>query len=435
MDPALLSVLVAVGIVLVLLIFGIPIGVCLGIGGMAGIYVFTGGRLEPSMGTLYIEVIDITTMYGFIVIPMFMLMGNFSAQAGIARDLFDAAYRWVGRVPGGLSVSTVVTCAGMAAITGSSVATAAAMTKIALPELRRFRYRESLAVGTITVGGTLAIMIPPSITFVLYGIFAEQSIGKLLIAGIFPGFIIGGLYAVQVIGRCIVNPKLGPQGPKFTWGERIRSLIGVVPFLMILFAIMAGILLGVWTPVEASAAGVSAVFVFGIVRRRFSFNRVTAALVEAVLASTSVMVLIIGAMTFSCFLAMCGYSEVITNSIIGLGLPPFGFFMVIVVLYVFLGMFLEATSILALTVPLLIPALKPVGWDPIWFGVICVSLMEVAAVTPPVGLNIYAVKAAAQEVDTSTIYWGCIPFWFCNIIAIIIIYFFPKIALYLPGLM
>ena len=434
MDPMTLSVLVAVSIVFVLLFFGIPIGVTLGIAGIAGAVVFT-GRLQSGLGILLIQSISVTTTYGYIVIPMFILMGTLAAEGGIARDLFDTAHHWAGRLPGGLSVSTVVTCAGMAAITGSSVATAAAMTKLALPELRRYKYRDSLSIGTITVGGTLAIMIPPSITFVIYSIFAEQSIGKLLISGILPGLLTAALYSIQVISRCVLDPTLGPKGPQFTWAERIRSLVGVLPFLGTLLVIWVGIMVGIWTPVEASAGGVILVFIMGLARRRFQMGAVLSAFTDAVLGAASVMVVVIGALTFSTYLALSGVSEAVAEAIIGLGLSSFSLFVVFILIYFILGMFMEATSIIALTVPLFMPVVKTMGWDPIWFGVILVSMMEVAAVTPPVGLNLYAVKAAAPDVPTQTIYTGSIPFWVCNLIAIFILYKWPIIALYLPNKM
>lgn len=434
MDIASISVLVAVAIVFIFLACGIPIGVTLGIAGVVGAIVFT-GRPETGLGIPLIQAVSMCTTYGFIVLPMFMLMGSLAAQAGIARDLFDAAHRWVGRLPGGLAVSTVVTCAGMAAITGSGVATAAAMTGIALPELRRYKYKDSLSIGTITVGGTLAIMIPPSVTFIIYAIFAEQSIGKLLISGILPGLLIAALYSIQVIIRCIIQPDLGPAGPRFSWRERLRSLLGVLPFLLTLLFIWLGIMFGIWTPVEASAGGVVLVFIMGLSRRRLNLRPIISSLIDAVLGAASVMVVVIGALTFSTFLALSGYSETITKAIVGLGLHPFELYLVLIFIYFILGMFMEATSIIALTVPIFMPVVNSMGWDPIWFGVILVCMMEVAAVTPPVGLNLYAVKAAAPDIPTETIYKGAIPFWVCNIIAILILYLVPQIALFLPNRM
>lgn len=434
MDSSLLSLLVSAGIIFVFLALGIPVGVTLGLAGVVGGLLFT-GRLTVGLGILHTVALTTTTNYGFIVVPLFMVLGMLGAASGIARDLFNAAYRWVARVPGGLSVTTVLTCAGMAAITGSSVGTAAAMTRIALPELRRMRYQDSLSAGTIAVAGTLAIMIPPSTVFVLYGIFAEQSIGKLLIAGILPGLLIAMLYAGQVILRCTLRPELGPVGPKSSWREKFRSLAGVVPFLSIIILVMLGILLGIFTPVEASAVGVVLVFLVGQIQRRLSLRATAKALLDSVVASASVMVLVIGALTYSAFIGLTGYNVALTNYIVGLGLPPIALFSILVVLYLILGMFLEGASMLALTVPLVLPTVIAVGWDPIWFGVIVVSMVEIALVTPPVGLNLYVVKAGAPDIPTETIIAGALPFWLCNIVAIYIIYFIPSIALFLPARM
>jgi tripartite ATP-independent transporter DctM subunit len=278
-------------------------------------------------------------------------------------------------------------------------------------------------------------MIPPSITFVIYGLFAEQSIGKLLIAGILPGVLNAFLYVLQIIIRCKIAPYLGPVGPRFKWREKIGSLISVIPFISIVLAIVLGILFGIWTPVEASAVGVVAVFLMGVLRRRFELKQLSQALMDSVCGAASVMVLVIGALTFSSFLALTGYNEIITDAVVELGLAPFQLFLVFLLLFMALGMFLEATSIIALTVPLMMPAVETMGWDPIWFGVIMVALMEVAAVTPPVGLNLYAVKAAAPEIPTKVIFLGAIPFWLCDVTGIFVIFFVPSIALFLPGLM
>jgi len=435
MEPVTQSAIVACGILAVFLAIGIPIGVVLAIAGMAGIIIFT-GRVDTTAFCLpFLQSVQVTTTYSFLVIPMFMLLGELAAGIGLSKDLFDTSYRWLGNFRGGLAISTVVTCAGMASITGSSVATAAAMTKIALPELREHKYKDELSVGTITVGGTLAIMIPPSITLVVYAIFAEQSIGKLLMAGILPGFLIGTLYTLLIILRCQLQPSLGPRGPKFSLREKLLSLTKVGPFLLLILTILLGILFGIWTPVEASGVGVIVVLVMGLVRRRIKLRALIASIIEAVVSSASVMILIIGAFVFARYLAISGLNVSIINTIFGWDLSPFSLFLTIVLLYIILGMFLDPASMQALTICLLVPVITAQGWSLIWFGVIVVSLIEIGLVTPPVGLNLYAVKAAAPELPLQLIYFSCIPFWLCNIVAIIILYFVPDIALMLPNMM
>lgn len=434
MDSATLSIIIAGSMVLILLASNVYIGVTLGMAAIVGTAIYT-GSLERGISLILHTSVSVTTTYGFLVIPLFILLGMFASYSGIAADLFKADYRWVGHIPGGLGITTVITCAGLAAITGTSLGTVAAMIKIALPEMRKYNYDEELSVGVISVAGTLAIMIPPSVTFVLYAIFAEQSIGKLLISGILPGLVIASLYSVMIIVRCMINPRLGPRAAKFTWRERWSSLLGVAPFFTLLAAIFLGILFGIWTPVESSAAGVVIVFFMALLRRQINLQSLLRSLVDAVVTTSSIMILVIGCMMFSKFLSLTGFNEVMIQAIIDLSLPPFFFFVLLILVYTILGMFLEATSIIALTIPLMMPVIKAVGWDPIWFGVIIVCLMEVAAVTPPVGLVLYTVKATAPEIPIETIYRGCVPFWLCNIIAVFIFYFAPQIALLLPSMM
>jgi tripartite ATP-independent transporter DctM subunit len=434
MDLAAVSLIIVVVLVLVFLAAGVHIGVALGIGAIVGTTIFT-GNISIGFSLIHMVSVSVTTTYGFLVIPLFILLGNIASESGIAKDLFDAAVRWVGKLPGGLAVTTILTCAGMAAITGTSLGTAATMTRIALPELRRHNYSEELSVGTIALGGTLSIMIPPSITMVLYGIFAEQSIGKLLIAGILPGILNALLYILLIIGRCIFTPSLGPKGERFDWLDRWISLFKILPFIAIVLMILFGILFGVFTPVEASGVGVFLVFVLGLFRRQLGIRVFLNALAETAITSAAIMILVVGCIMFTKFLALTGFNETITNLIVTFDLRDFSLFLVIIALYLFLGMFMEATSILALTIPLLIPVIIRAGWDPIWFGVIAVGMMEVASVTPPVGLNLYVVKSAAPEVPMKTIYIASIPFWLCDITGILIIYFVPQIALILPGLM
>jgi C4-dicarboxylate transporter DctM subunit len=421
-------------LILFLLATGVHIGVALAIGSIVGTTVFT-GNINSGLSLVHLTSVSVTTTYGFLVIPLFILLGNFASEAGIARDLFDAAVRWVGRLPGGLAVTTILTCGGMAAITGTSLGTSATMTKIALPELRRHKYSEELSVGTIALGGTLAIMIPPSITMVLYGIFAEQSIGRLLIAGILPGILNALLYITLIIGRCILNPSHGPKGPKFDWLERWLFLVKILPFVLIVLVVIFGMLFGVFTPVEASAIGTFLVFLLSLLIKRFVLQKFINALIETGITTAAIMILVVGCIMFTKFLALTGFNVFVTDLIVSYDLPPFSLFLVIIALYFFLGMFMEATSILALTVPLLIPVVIKTGWSPIWFGVIAVAMMEVASVTPPVGLNLYVVKSAAPEVSMKTIYLASIPFWLCDITGIFIIYFFPQLALLLPKLM
>mgnify|MGYP001045226699 FL=1 len=431
MDPATLSLLVSFGVLLVLLTLGVHIGATLALAGIVGTYVFL-GNWTAGLNMLFIQSMDVSSSYTLMVIPLFIVLGSLASATGITGELFTLFYRWFGWVRGGVAIATIGTCAGMASITGSSVATSAAMTRIAMPELRRYRYDEALSVGAIATGGTLSIMIPPSITLVLYAVFADQSVGKMLIAGILPGLLLTLGYSLLIYVRCLINPALGPAGPKFSLKERLEIIPSVVPFLAIIAAVILGILFGIWTPVESAAVAVVMVTAIAFLRRRLDMRKLVEACRDAVVMSTSVFVIVIGSLVYSSFLALNGFSDLVAQTIIGMQLGSFSLFLILVLLYLILGMFMEVSSILALTIPLIMPIIATAGWNPIWFGVVVVALMEVAAVTPPVGLNLYAVKASLPEISLQKVYVGSVQFWMVNLIVILILYCFPEIVLLLP---
>ena len=431
MDAMSYSLLLAALILLPLMFAGVNVGVALGLAGVVGSAVFT-GNWRAGLGLPLIQSLDVASSYTLMVIPLFIAMGTIAGATGITTDLFAAFYRWIGRVPGGIAVATVGTCAGMASITGSSLAVSAAMAKIALPELRRYRYDDRLSLGAISMGGTLAIMIPPSITLVLYAIFADQSVGQMLIAGVLPGVLTALLYVALIVVRCGLRPNLGPKARAFTWAERWHSLPGVLPFFAIVAAIILGMLFGIWTPTESAGAGLLLVLAMGALRRRLTLRGLIDALTDAVIVSAAVMMVVIGSLIFSNFIALIGVSDILTEVIASLNLTPLALFTLFFLVYLILGMFLEATSILALTVPLALPIAVQTGWHPVWFGVVLVSLMEVAAVTPPVGLNLFVLKATVPDTTLTAIYTGAAPFWCMNFAVIYLLFLWPEIALYLP---
>jgi len=429
-----LSLWVAAAIVVPLLAAGVQVGVVLALAGMAGSVVMT-GSWATAMALPLLQSLDVSSSYTLMVIPLFVAMGAVAEKTGVTGDLFVAFYRWVGHLRGGIGVATIATCAGMSAITGSSMAVSASMAKVALPELRRYGYDDKLSLGTIAMGGTLAIMIPPSITLVLYAIFAEQSVGQMLIAGVLPGFMIAFLYVVKIAIRCRIDPALGPAGPRFDWRARLVSAGLVLPFLCVVALVVAGILFGIATPSESAAIGLALVMIIGALRRTLTVRIVLLAALEAVNVSAAIMLIVIGSMIFSNFIALNGVSDVLSAYVISLQLEPFILYLLIVAIYFVLGMFLEATSILALTVPLFLPIVVATGWHPVWFGIILVCLMELAAVTPPVGLNLFVMKATVPDVTLQDIYRGAAPFWVMNVLAIFILYLYPEIALVLPTAM
>ena len=429
-----LSILIAMIILVIGLAAGVNVGVILGVAAMVGTYICT-GRINTALNLAFLQSFSVNTTFSFIVIPLFVLMASLASETNITEGLFKAAYRWLGKLPGGACLATIATCAGMAALTGSSAATAATMSRLALPELKKYNYDTGMAVGSCCVGGTLAIMIPPSITFVLYSMFAEQSIGKLLMAGILPGVILALLFCFMIVLRVKRNPNLAPASPDFTRKEKFQSLVGIIPFLLLIIFMCVGIIAGICTPVEAAALGVIFVFVFGIIGRTITLKKMVKALVESVVTSASIMMVVIGSMMFGQYLALTGFSDQLTKYIINLHMPNLLFFLILMVIYLILGMFLEATSILALTVPLLTPVVIAIGWSPIWFGVVMVLMMEVATVTPPVGLNLYAVKATSPDIPIGAIFSGSVPYLICCAILLVILYVFKGLPLIIPNLM
>lgn len=417
-----------------LLFLGAPVGPILAFSAIAGLFLLT-GSIDAATSLLLATSFDVTSAVPYVVIPMFIFMGALASHTGIVQELFTAAYKAVGRVAGGLAIATCAASAAFGAVTGSSISAASAMTKVALPEMTRYGYSIRLSVGIIATAGTFAMMIPPSLIMVFYGIVAEQSIGKLLIAGILPGLLSVVVFSLLILVRAKIDPAIAPPGPKFPLREVIRSSITASPFILVLVVLIGGILAGVWSPTEASAGGVIVVALIGVLKRNLTLPAVFGASIDTVLTSASVLLLVIGSVLFGKFLALSGMTVAFTDMIVGAELTSLQLFMVLLVFYILLGTFLEGISILALTVPIVLPIVLEAGWDPIWFGVILVKLIEIGAVTPPVGLNLYAVKSVAPEVATSDIFKGCIQFWLCDIVILFILFYIPQIVTVLPDMM
>lgn len=434
MDATSLSMLTALAVLLPLLIGGVHIGVALALSGIGGAVAFT-GNIWSGLSLPLIQALDVSSSFSLMAIPLFIALGTMAAASQLTGDIFTASYRWLSRVPGGVGLAALTASAGMAAITGSSAASSAAMTRVALPELRKYKYNEEFAVGLIAVSGTLALMIPPSITLVLFAVFAEQSVGKMLVAGLLPGLLTAFAYGIFILVRCTINPEIGPRGPRFTLKEKLETLPGIAPLLLLILSILVGILLGIWTPAESAAVGLALVLIFGVVRGRLTLKLIGGALFEAVIASSSIIMIVIGSLIFSNLLAMNGFGEAMTAWIIDLNLSPFWLFVLLVTFYLVMGTMMETTGMLALTIPLVMPIVDTVGWSPIWFGVIVVKMMEIGAVTPPVGLNLYAVKVTAPEVPIGMIARGAAWFWSMDLCVVFVLYLIPGIALLLPNMM
>jgi C4-dicarboxylate transporter, DctM subunit len=420
------------GAVFVLMMLGMPIAFAMLVVGVGGIWVHLGERAAFGiMGSLPVST---TTSYELSVVPMFILMGMLVSQAGLATELYRASNAFLGHRRGGLAMATIVACGGFSAISGSSLATAATMAKVAMPEMRAFKYSDELASASIAAGGTLGILIPPSVILVLYGIATGTDIGLLFIAGILPGVVAVLLYvaAVAVVGR--LAPDSAPAGPRVDWRTRLHYVRFVGPIVVLFVVIIGGIYRGVFTPTEAAGVGAFGAFLFALWRRSLSPRVFRDSLVETVKTTASLFLVLIGALVFSNFMNLAGLPGALSALIADLGLSPLAVILVIMAIYLVLGCFMESLSMILLTVPIFFPIVTRLGWDPLWFGIFAVMVTELSLITPPVGLNLFVIKGVIRDIDIGTIYKGILPFVMADIVRILVIVALPGIALLLPGL-
>lgn len=433
MSPITVGVLGSI-LLLILLFLGMPIAFVMMLVGFLGISYLA--SVQAALPVLARTVYEVASNYPYTIIPLFILMGGFAGNAGITQELYQTFDKWFRKLPGGLAIATIASCAGFAALSGSSVAGAAAMGTIALPEMRRFNYAPRLATGVVAAGGTLGFLIPPSLGFVVYGMLTEQSIGKLLIAGILPGILLSLAYIAIVMIEVRMNSSLAPMTPgAVSWREKLLALSGVWETLLVFCLVMGGIYLGFINPTEAGAMGATALFVIVLLKRRLTINNLLASLLEAVRISVMVLFLVAGANVFSYFLALSTIPTVVSNWMAGLQVSRYVILAVIIFIYVILGCFLDAISMMVLTMPVIFPVVTTLGFDPIYFGVVCVLMMEAGLITPPVGLNVYTIAGVAKDVPMEEIFRGALPFLLSIIAVVIIITILPEIALFLPGMM
>ena len=418
---------------LALLFLRMPIGIAMALVGAVGIAVLN--TPDAALHVLGSYPFSYAAVQALSVIPLFVLMGNFAAVSGMSADLFAAAYAWLGHRRGGLASATVLACAGFAALSGSSVASAITMGRVTLPEMRRYGYDPRLATGVVAAGGTLGILIPPSTVLVIYGILTEQSIGKLFLAGFLPGLLLTALFIVTVAIVCGVRPDFGPPGPRTAMPERWAALGRSAAFFVVLVMTIGGMYAGVFTVTEASAVGAGLTLAHAIWRRKLTRALLADALLQTVRTTAMVFLILIGAHIFSPFLAMSRIPVDLANALTGMALPPLVVLGVILVVYILLGMFLEGFAILVLTVPIVFPIMLALGYDPIWFGIFMVIVLEMGLISPPVGINVFVVKGVAEDVPMGKIFAGIMPFWVAMIVCVVLIIAFPQIALVLPNTM
>jgi C4-dicarboxylate transporter DctM subunit len=372
--------------------------------------------------------------YALSVVPLFILMGNFVTRAGMSQELYRAAYTFIGHWRGGLAMSTVAACGGFSAICGSSLATAATMSKVAMPSMRKFRYSEGLAAGSIAAGGTLGIMIPPSVIMVIYGLMTETNIGALFAAGILPGIVAVSCYMGAVTWTTWRDPKAGPPGERSGWGERLRALKDIWGVVALFVLVLGGIYGGVFTPTEAAGVGAAGAFLFALGRRALTWKTLFAVLVESARTTAMLFAILIGALIFANFVNFTTMPGDLRAFVGRFELHPIMVVVAMCVIYVILGCMLESLSMILLTVPLFFPLVSHLGLDPVWFGIIVVTVVEISLITPPVGLNVFVLRTLLPEIPLSTMFRGVAPFIVADFVRLTILIAFPAISLWLPRL-
>ncbi|PLX43020.1 MAG: C4-dicarboxylate ABC transporter permease [Deltaproteobacteria bacterium] len=433
MDPVTIGILGTVGL-FVLLAIGMPIAFALMFVGFMGIT--TLASMDAAMPVVASTMYEVSSFFPYTVIPLFIVMGAFAGSSGLTKDLYSAFEKWLRKLPGGLGIATICACAGFSAVSGSSVATAAAMGTVALPEMERYKYHPRLATGSVAAGGTLGFLIPPSIGFVVYGMLTEQSIGKLLVAGVIPGLLLALAFITIIIVTVKMNPSLAPRrDEEVTWKDRFSALLGVWEPMLLFIIVIGGIYLGFFTPTEAGAIGATVLFGVALIKKKLRWVDLLEALTESTRISVMVLFLVAGANVFSYFLALSTIPMQVANWASSLTVSPYLIHFAILFIYLILGCFLDAISMMVLTMPVIYPVITTLGFDPIWFGVIAVLMMEAGLITPPMGLNIFTVAGVSKNVKVETIFRGVMPFLLAIIVVAVILTFIPSLALTLPKMM
>lgn len=430
MDRDLVALLGFVGMFL-LMALRVPIGVAMGIAGVGGFALLSG--LKPGLNLLANVPLSVVTDYNLSVIPMFILMGAFASRSGMSTELFSAGRAWLGHLRGGLAMASVAACGGFAAINGSSVATAATMAQVALPEMRKAGYHPGLSAGLVAAGGTLGIMIPPSVIFVLYGIMTETDITKLFAAGVIPGLMAIAFYFLVVQFIAWRMPQAMPRGEVHSWKERIVSLRELWATLLLFAFVLGGIYGGIFTVEEASGIGAAGTLLIGIVRRRLGPAEIRAALIDTLRVSSAIMMIVVGAYLFGYFLTITQFTQKSVDFLVHLPVGPYGVLALIMVGYFILGAVMDELAMILLTVPIVFPAMMQLGFDPVWFGVIIVMAVTFGMICPPVGINVFVINSIARDITLTRIYRGTMPFIAVDVVRLVILCAFPAISLWLPG--
>ncbi len=432
MTPTTIGI-IGIAALFVLIFSRMPVGYLMAIIGMVGFASII--SIDAALSLTARDVFSVFSSYSLTVIPLFVFMGQIAFHSGISSRLFDAAYKFVGHIPGGLAIATIGACAAFSAICGSTNATAATMGAATLPEMKRYNYKPELATGVVAAGGSLGILIPPSVVFIVYGILTEQSIGKLFIAGLLPGLLLSVLFVASILIWTRLRPDLGPKGEKATLKEKVRSLSGLVETIVIFMLVMGGLFKGIFTPTEAGGIGAACTLAIALVRGNLDRKGFMQALFETTRISCMILVIVAGATIFSRFMAVSRIPYDIASWITGFDMPPAVIMCFILFVYFVGGCFIDALALIMLTIPIFFPVVIELGYDPIWFGVVIVLVTQIGVITPPVGVNVYVVSGVARDVPLNTIFKGVVPMLIAMIIATLLLIPFPWIALYLPSLL
>lgn len=425
--------LAGLAILFLLLVLRMPIAFALGLVGFIGFGCVVG--FQQSLAILGMTPFDTTSTYALSVVALFVLMGQFVSRTGLAEDAYSTVHKWMGHLPGGIAMATIGACAAFAAVSGSSLATGATLGAVSLPEMKRFKYKSSLATGAIAAGGTLGILIPPSVILVFYGIIAEQSIGKLFLAGFIPGFLLAILFMLYIYLVCRFTIGASEIVQKASLRDRIGSLKKTWGVLLLFLVVMGGIYSGIFTPTEAGGIGAFGALIFALIRKKMTWKNFFTSLRLSVETTTMLLIIIIGASLFTYFMAVTNIPTLTAEFVVSLGLPGYLVISIIVLIYLLLGCFLDSFGMITLTIPIFLPTILTLGYDPIWFGVMIVIVCEAGLITPPLGLNVYVISGVAKDVPMYTIFKGVTPFLLMMILLIALLIAFPDIALFLPNLM
>lgn len=424
--------LLGIGLLLVLFLLRMPVAFAMALVGVVGFgYV---SSFSAGMSLLARDFFAQLSSYSLSAITLFVLMGSYALVAGIGEGLYRASYGLLGSTRGGLGISTILACAGFAAISGSTAATAATMGKIALPEMKKYDYDETLASGTVAAAGTLGILIPPSTVFIVYGFLTEQPIGKLFVAGLLPGIVLTAMFVLTLYLICRFRPHLGPPGQPLPWSERAKAALGVVEALALFALVIGGLFVGWFSPTQAGGVGAAGALLIGLINRQVRWKAFLECTQDALRTVTMILCLIAGAAVFGRFMAITTIPFKIADWVERLPLSPTAIMVVIVLIFFVGGFFMDAMALITLIIPVIFPVVLRLGFDPIWFGVIVVMTAEMGVITPPVGVNVYVIKSIAPEIPLHNIFRGIVPFLNAIILTLALVIAFPQLSLFLPSL-